>query len=627
MRRTRRTQQSNTFRGGACAVISTNDIVRQALAYLPYELSVIDVAALLPQPTSGRPHFAPRPSPSDLAAIYYTSGSSGRPKGIAWNHRCVLHWIRVFANAAQISYADRFVLLFSPSVTASYRSIYSALLNGASLHILPPLSLGLAALSQEIRVRGITIFHSVPTLLRRIAESIDTDERLESIRLACVHGDRVLWEDVDACRRIFSPHVSVYMPLSSTETGPFIHGFVDDAQRVTASHLPLGRPAQGWDVTIVGDDEKPVHDGESGDIVVTSRFIALGYWRGSALQVDFFPSDPGDPELRSYKTGDRGARRPDGLIEFVGRTDQQIKLSGYRTELGEIETALKSCRGVRDAAVVVRLNESGLPQLLVAYCELQRDITGLLPHHLSGMLAEILPLFMVPKSIKILDTLPRLSNLKIDREELRRRAQLERERTLDAPASPPVATSNRIQDVLLELWRGVLDRQDIGTDDDFFLCGGDSLAAVDLIQRIEKKLQYKLSLTILAEAPTVKQLEVRLKTETLKPGSNMICSHVGGSQRPLFVVCGVFGHAVGLLPTLRSLGVDQPGYGLQPREWTGPLPTVRHFLKLRRTTLASSKRCSRADLIGYLAPALAGSSCSRWRCSCKGWESQSNISG
>jgi len=225
---------------------------------------------------------------------------------------------------------------------------------------------------------------------------------------------------------------------------------------------------------------------------------------------------------------------------------------------------LASCRGVRDAAVVVRRNESGAPASLAAYCELEPGVTALLPRDLSAMLAEILPLFMVPRSITILDVLPRLSNFKIDREELRRRDQLERERT-----SLRVEPSNKIQETLLKLWRDVLKRQDIGCDDDFFRCGGDSLAAVDLLHRIEKELQYRLPLTILTEAPTVSELEVRLETRMLGPIDNVIRVHTAGRNRPLFAVGGL-GHALRLLPVLRSLGPDQPCYALQPpgMDWT-----------------------------------------------------------
>ncbi len=545
---------------GACAVISSADLFEAARTCFPSELPVIDIQVLsgAPQP---RPDVTPRPD--DLAAIYYTSGSSGPPKGVAWSHRNIVHWIQVFTDTAQISCADR-MLLLSASVSASFRTIYSALLNGTTLHILPPLGLGLAALVQQIRERGITIYHSVPTLMRRIAESLAADERIDTVRVACIGGERVQWSDVDRCNRAFSRDVRVYSVLTSTEAGPFVHGFIDDALRDTTAHPPAGLPAHGWSVTIVDDDGDPVAGTETGEIVVTSRFIALGYWRGSDFAVEPFPSDPADPRLRIYKTGDLASRRHDGLIEFVGRKDQRIKLNGQRIELDEVESTLKHCAGVRDAAVVVRRDESGLPRQLVAYCELEPETTGVLPLHLSAGMAKTLPRYMVPSSITILDALPRLVNFKIDREELNRRDKLAGASTLPAPAGSRAEPSNKIQETLLGLWRDVLKRQDIDCDGDFFLLGGDSLSAVDLIHRIEEKLQYRVPFNILMESPTVRELDGRLETRTLGAINDTIRIHTSGAQRPLFAVSGSGGHGLRVSTVLRSLGPDQPCYGLQP---------------------------------------------------------------
>jgi amino acid adenylation domain-containing protein len=550
----------------ACAIITSGDLHSNAQVFFPRDVRVINLDDL---PQSREFVRAPRPDSDDPAAICFTSGSSGLPKAVAWNHRSLLHWIQVFADTAQISCADKAVLLFSPGVSASWRAIYSALLNGGSLHILPPLGLGLPAVIEQIRARGITIYHSVPALMQRISDALPEGAPLDSIRIACIGGDRVQWSDVDQCRRAFSREVQVYSVLTSTECGPFIHGVVDEALRTTTAHPPAGRQAPGWTVTIVNDDGEPALDGEPGELVVTSRFIAAGHWQGSDLQVQPFPTDPKDPGLRVYKTGDWALRRPDGLIEFIGRRDRQVKLSGHRIDLGDVESALKSCRGVHDAAVIAALDEAGLPQQLIAYCELDATAAHLQPTDLSAMLADVLPLFMVPRSIRIVDDLPRLPNLKIDREELRRREQRElkqreQDRHFAAPTSFGVEAGNGIQQTLLQLWRDVLECQDIGIDDDFFLSGGDSLAALELLHRIEERLQHRLPLAVLVGAPSVRQLEARLKIAAAEQISNTVGVHTAGNRRPLFALHGMFGHATSMLPILRLLSADQPGYALQP---------------------------------------------------------------
>jgi amino acid adenylation domain-containing protein len=551
----------------ACAIISSGHLLREARHWLPQELPVIDIDDL---PKHAETPVVTRIGADDLAAIYYTSGSSGRPKAVAWNHRSVLHWVRVFTDAAQIGCTDRIALLFSAAVSASWRAIFSSLLNGASLNILPPLGLGLPGMIEQIRGRDITILHAVPALMRLIFDARSDHLRFDSVRFVCIGGDRVEWNDVAQCRQAFSQNVIVYSILTSTEGGPFIHGFINDLLRMTVARPPAGRAAPGWTVAVVNDDGEPTSDGEIGDIVISSRYLALGYWDGAALQTRSFPTDPADPDKRIFNTKDRGRRRPDGLIEFIGRNDQQTKLHGHRIELAEVEGALAALQEVNEAAVIVRLNEAGLPRSLAAYVEPKHGVHDLTPHKLATALKIGLPSYMVPATMVVVDTLPRLSNLKIDREELRRRDQREPERRHFTLRRTDVVRT-KTEDLLLKLWREVLDRQDIGYDDDFFLCGGDSVSAFDLMLRIEEQFHHQAPLIILAEAPTVRQLAHRLETMTLDTINNMIPIHTDGRRRPLFAVYQAGGHALALLPILRSFGPDQPCYWLQPpgMDWTG----------------------------------------------------------
>jgi acyl carrier protein len=483
-----------------------------------------------------------------------------------------------YAKTVDLGFEDRLVLFAAPSLFVSVKLSLLGLLNGASLHCLDPGELTPAAFASKVRELGVTVMWLVRKMLRHITKGLGPSEKLDTLRFIHLAGDRVDWGDFDAFRRACSPQACLRTGLGTTECGGITHWIVDDQLRGTCQWLPVGQAFRDLTLTIVDDEGRPVADGDVGELYVSGRYIALGYWQDPELTARTFVTDPADPGWRTYKTGDLALRRPDGLFEYVGRKDRQIKLSGQRIELGEVESALRSCHGVRDAAVVVRRDDNGMPRQLAAYCELESAVTELLPRHLSAMLAEILPLFMMPRSITILDALPRLSNFKINHQELRRRDQLERENI------PQVEPGTKTQEILLRLWRDVLKRQDIGCDDDFFLCGGDSLSAVDLLYRIEEELQYQLPLTILADASTVSRLESRLfasaeaplqrehlptqhkpaeNTRTLGPLNN-IRIHAAGSRRPLFAVCGLYGHALRLLPVLRSLEADQPCYALQP---------------------------------------------------------------
>jgi amino acid adenylation domain-containing protein len=553
---------------GAAAVVSAGNLAASAANQFPPDLPIVNIE-------NNSPDFgvtsACAPGPDDLACIIYTSGSTGSPKGVHHSHRNILHVVMQRTNALHVNQEDKVALFYPPTSIAGIRAILTALLNGASLHVLPPQALQPAGLVREIRARKITVCFVVPTLFRRIAQAVEPDQRLDTVRVFGVAGERVDWNDFDLFRKLSSPEAFMHVGIGPTEGGgQFCNWFVDDRVRTTSPRLPIGRANPDMRITIVGEDGRPVADGEIGEFVICGRYLAQGYWQDPDLTARKFTVDPTDPVTRIYKTGDWGRQRPDGLFEFVGRKDEQIKLHGNRIEIGEVESALSSCRGVRDAAVVVRRSENGVPQQLSAYCELKPETTGLLPSNLRAMLVERLPRFMVPTSITILNTLPLLSNFKIDREELRRRDQLAREDALADRSVSQAQPHTEIQRTLLALWREVLKRSDIGCDDDFFLFGGDSLSAVDLLHRIEDELEYSLPLNVLIEAPTVRQLEKRLETAPPGPADNMIRINAAGSQHPLFVLGGVHGYCLYLYPVLRSLGPDQPCYGLQPpgMDWT-----------------------------------------------------------
>jgi amino acid adenylation domain-containing protein len=556
------------IQSGAAAVISAGHLARLVRTLFAQHLPIVDIDAIgdiaTPTPVARR-------VPDDLAFIIYTSGSTGHPKGTYHSHRNLLHDVLTLTNTLHLNQDDRVALLKSPAVNGGIRETFMALLNGATLHILPPTELLPHRLVQEFQTRDITIFRTVPVLLRRITEALVPDRRLDSVRVVGLASDRVEWSDYDLFHCHFSSRAFLSVSCGSTESGgDFCHWFVSAGLRTSGDRLPIGRVLPGARVTIETDDRHRVGVGEIGEFVLASRYVALGYWREPALTAQAFATDPADPATRVFRTGDLGRMRHDGLLEFVGRKDQMIKLRGHRIELGEIELALRSCAGVEDAAVVVRRNEAGLPRSLAAYVEPKRDVGHLTPRDLVAVLRTCLPGYMIPATIVVVDDLPRLPTIKIDREELRRRDQREPERRLTAPTSQIEVVRTKTAELLLELWCEVLDRQDIGYDDDFFLCGGDSVSAFDLMLRIENEFQYQAPLIVLAEAPTVSQFAHHL--ERMMPGAinNKIPIHTHGRRRPLFAVYNDGGHALALLPILRSLGPDQPFYWLQPPgiDWT-----------------------------------------------------------
>jgi acyl carrier protein len=232
-------------------------------------------------------------------------------------------------------------------------------------------------------------------------------------------------------------------------------------------------------VDIVAHSGESLPQGEIGEVVVTSRNIALGYWREPELTAQSFSVDPTDPLQRSYRTGDLVRRRHDGLVEFIGRKDNQIKLHGYRIEPDEVESALKACPGVTHAAVLVRKNAAAVPVALAGYVQLQ---SGASPDHIRASLSQRVPPYMMPAEITVLDQLPWLPNFKIDRQRL---AQIDAARLQElahTEASPLVGQ-------LIETFQQLTRASAATPGDNLLSLGGDSLQALELMIEIGRRFQ------------------------------------------------------------------------------------------------------------------------------------------
>jgi acyl-coenzyme A synthetase/AMP-(fatty) acid ligase/acyl carrier protein len=373
-------------------------------------------------------------------------------------------------------------------------------LNGASLHILPPRELQAEGLVDAIERRGITVCRMVPALLRRIAEVLRPDQRLGTVRILGLGSQRVDWSDFDLFRRCCSAEAYLIVGIGSTECGGnYCHWFVDERLRPGGGRLPIGRILPDARVKIVGDDDRLVLPGDIGELVVASRYVALGYWRDPDLSAQAFEVHPSEPEVRIFKTGDMGRMRPDGLLEFVGRKDQQIKLRGHRIEIGEVEFALAGCRGVEDAALVVRRNEAGLPKSLAAYVEPSAGFGELTPRELRRAILKCLPQFMVPATINVIDRLPRLPNLKVDRTRL---AQMDADRLAEiaVPLDDPLIGS------VIAIFETVLGDVRATPEDNVSSLGGDSLQAVRIALAIEQRFGMAIPVDGFESAQTIREL-------------------------------------------------------------------------------------------------------------------------
>jgi amino acid adenylation domain-containing protein len=482
----------------AAAVISAGGLVDLAARLCP-GLPVLNLDSLRPTP---HPQPLRRPRPEDLAYILYTSGSSGTPKGVYQNHQGLLQDMWECTHSQRISHEDRVPSFISPTILGGFRVILSTLLSGASLHILPPRELRASGVIRELTARRISIFRSGPALFRHVVEALPDGERLDNVRLVVLAGDRIDWRDFDLFRRACGERARMAVHIGATECSTYLYWYVDESARSTGFKLPVGRPVPGRHVLLFDDDGREVALGAVGEFVVASHDLALGYWRNADATTHAFSVDPVEPGRRLYHTGDLGCQRTDGLYEFAGRKDAQVKLHGYRIEPGEIESALASCSGVRDGAVLVRSNSAGEPQALVGYVELNPDVAGISPMHVTQMLRTRLPSHMMPSRVVILDALPRQLGLKIDRTRL---AEIDAGRKAAGPTvRTQVADTERW---LTELWLKILRLEFAPSpEDNFFELGADSLASAELIFAVEQEFSCELPLEDFFQEPTITTL-------------------------------------------------------------------------------------------------------------------------
>jgi len=307
-------------------------------------------------------------------------------------------------------------LLYSCSVNGSIRGIFGALLNGAALYPLDIKEQGVSGLADLLIHEEITFYHSVPSVFRHFVGSLSGTENFRKLRLIRFGGERVLAQDVESYRKHFSDECLLYTGMGATETGHVRHYLIDKSTAITGSVVPTGYAVEGKEVLLLDDDGREVPAGHAGEIVVRSRYLALGYWGHPELTQRSFQSDPGGGPDRIFRTGDLGRLHPDGCLEHLGRKDFQVKVRGYRIEVAEVETTLLGLPGVREVVVVARdwmPGENRLVAYLVGHPALAPTAA-----ELRVLLQDRLPTYMVPAVFMWLDALPLLPNGKLDRRAL-----------------------------------------------------------------------------------------------------------------------------------------------------------------------------------------------------------------
>lgn len=529
----------------------------------------------------GRRRYPVDVDPDDPAYVFYTSGSTGQPKGVCQTHRNLLHFVGCYSRMLHIGEGDRLSLLYSLSFSAANMDVFGGLLGGATLCAYDMRKRGIPALADWLDGQRVTVLHTVPTLFRALAAGLDAGRILESVRAIDLGGEAVTVRDVELFRDHFRPDCLLVNHLAATEASVIAQHAIDPERTHASDMLPVGLCPDGVSVRIERPDGSEAATDEVGRIVVASPFVSPGYWRRPELNATAFSEDPARPGYRIFRTDDMGRIGPDGQLYFLGREGTRVKLRGQSVDLAEVEAAARRCTGVRDAAVVAGRRENGAEaDFLVAHMVVtnpaEKDAK-----RLRRELAAYLPHYMIPSAFAFPDSLPMTASGKVDRRSLQQQQDSCRE--LPDPQSSPVG---KLEQEVATIFSSILDRRVVGRTDDFYLLGGDSMSSVELQIRLSELIGQEVPIEAILKDSTVSGLAAalqRMDSEPRRPAGqhSVLLPLRGGRCGPtLFLVHGRLGQAHVSRQFLDLLGEDRPVYSLQARGADGVDPPNRTIAEM-----------------------------------------------
>ena len=459
----------------ACLILTDDDCAALAKNTAETNCHIVDIDRL----DGAAANTADNPiiGAGDLAGLFYTSGTTGKPKGVMQTQRNFLHSTYSLVNALDIGSDDRLALAYHGSTSASFGNIFAGLLTGATLCPWNIARDGASAMAGWMINQQITILYIFRSALAQCLSAASPDVRFPQVRALMLSSEPVFDRDVTIWRERF-PSVGIFInQYASTEAGIIRRYAIDRAAKVGLGILPLGYPVDDKEILLCDQHGEPVGPGEIGEIVVKSRYVALGYWKQPDLGDSVFSAPNGADGERLFRTGDMGRMEADGCLHSSGRTDDQVKIRGRRVEIGNVEAALAALEHIDQAAVVARNGGDGQPQLVAFFVSAVGTLSA---NSVRRQLAEALPYAEIPAHFERVAELPRLPNGKINRKAL---VAQEIVPAATAYAGPRDAVEKR----LTALLQRVLQIDQLGINDSIFEHGADSLTAVEIVAAIEQE--------------------------------------------------------------------------------------------------------------------------------------------
>ena len=467
---------------------------------LPSNMKGIDVNASVNFDKT-MPAYDVKAKEEDLAYTIFTSGSTGKPKGVMITHASVCNTVMDMNNRFNVRENDKLFAISALNFDLSVYDVYGALSAGASL-VVPDEEKrkDSADWYNWIVKENVTIWNSVPALMKLVCQEAGyADAKLpESLRLILLSGDFIplpLTKDIAA---LSSENCEIISLGGATEASIWSIYFPLKELGEGEEKIPYGYPLANQQLYVLnkGLDARPylVH----GEIYIKGKGVAQGYFNDPERSKEQFVIDPDNGDIL-YRTGDIGYLNPKGYIDIVGRTDEQVKIQGYRVELGEIEQYMLELKDVKEAVVLAKKDETN-HNILVAYITTKENKV-LDSEQLKFALALYVPEYMVPLAIETLDTMPLTANGKIDKKGL-----MSREIKIEL-TSEYVAPRNEVEEQLAKIFAEILQVEKVGVYDNFFELGGHSLLATQLVSKIRAEMQTDITLKMLFHCSNIADLQ------------------------------------------------------------------------------------------------------------------------
>ena len=478
---------------GARLIITNHNCLAAAKDLLDGFRRVIDIEGL--DPLLATDNLELSIFPEDKSCILYTSGTTGKPKGVVHTHRNELHNVMHHTNSLFLSADDGLTLLGSYSTGQGMQDFYCALLNGATLYPWSLKAAGLNGLAEWLKRERITVYHSAATVYRYLIRHLSEGFQFSDVRIVRLGSEAVSWKDLELYRKHFADHCVFVNALSSSETKTIRQYVLNKDTKVTGM-VPIGYAVPDMDIFLLDESGNVLSPNETGEIAVRSRYLSPGYWRSPDQTRSTYHLDTADSELQTFRTGEWGRMSADGCLEHFGRRDDQVKIRGYRIEIYEAELALLQHPAVDHVLVLCLENFRG-DRYLAAYIVLAGSFAPTVSE-LRMFLRGKIPDYMIPSVFVIMEALPLTPNGKVDRNALPKPSRVRP--VLDVQF---VAPRDSIEKALTKLWAEILGIDEIGVYDNHFDLGGNSLTAMQVSALVEKHFKVSISLQQFFESPTI----------------------------------------------------------------------------------------------------------------------------